>query len=51
MHVFGPFTLFVCNGCSTSVLFFGGDMVLKLFDRRFATELRKDQKYLPRYYI
>lgn len=49
IKLFEPFTLssvmVVRIACST--LAFEDDMVLKLFDRRFATQLRKDEKIRP----
>jgi hypothetical protein len=49
MKVFEPFTLscvmVVRLACPTLEL--EGDMVLKLFDRRFATQLREDEKINP----
>jgi hypothetical protein len=49
IKLFEPFTLscvmVVRIACSTLAL--EGEMVLKLFDRRFATQLRKDEKIRP----
>ncbi|KAJ5197515.1 hypothetical protein N7449_007994 [Penicillium cf. viridicatum] len=49
IKLFEPFTLssvmVVRIACSDLAL--EGDMALKLFDRRFATQLRKDEKLRP----
>lgn len=49
IKVFEPFTLssvvFIRMACSTLEL--EGNMILKLFDRRFATQLREDKKIRP----
>ncbi|KAJ9491106.1 hypothetical protein VN97_g2159 [Penicillium thymicola] len=49
IKLFEPFTLssVMVVRISCSDLTLEGDMVLKLFDRRFATQLRKDEKLRP----